>query len=307
MTSASDYSQPWLDFLQTAQSAWTPGRNPWAAAFGAPPSGAASSGPGMQALFDMLQATVQATTQAAGAKVQTPQQVFDEMSKTMTPLLQQLLQGQQPWQTLWASAAPNMSADGVFEWLQSQPLGRGLAGNDAAAPLGAAREYLRQGQAHSAKLAQLPAKLAAFAEVLRGFPDGLQQALRKRLTQLGDAQQSLDSVRAVLDLWIDAAEEAFAQIAHSKAYAQTQGELTDLLMELKIERQTMLDQSLEVIGLPSRRELDTTHRRVATLRRENRRYQSELAALRADVDNLKQSAARSRRPATKKPATGAKA
>lgn len=303
MTTANDFSQPWLDFMKTAQSAWTPPTNPWAG-MGAPPASAAFSAPGMQPLLDMLQATVK----AAGSGVQNPQQLLTEMGKTMTPLMQQFLQGQQPWHTLWKSAAPGLSADGVLDWLKDLPMGQGMSWANELAPLGAAREYLRQGQEHSAKAAQLPAKMAAFAQVMQGFPELLQAKLQERVSQLTQAEKTLDSTRAVLDLWIDAGEEAFAEIAHSKAYGKAQGELSNLLMELKIERQASLDQGLEFIGMPSRRELDTTHRRVAALRRENRQLKADLAALRKDVDALKKRPAASRaRSTTKKATTGAQA
>lgn len=303
MTTANDFSQPWLDFMKTAQSAWTPPTNPWAN-FGAATSAATMTPPGMQPLLDMLQATVK----AVGSGALSPQQLLTEMGKTMTPLMQQFLQGQQPWQTLWKSAAPGLSTDGVLDWLKDLPMGQGMSWANELAPLGAAREYLRQGQEHSVKAAQLPAKMAAFAQVMQRFPELLQEKLQERVQQLTQSEKTLDSTRAVLDLWIDAAEDAFAEIAHSKDYGKAQGELSNLLMELKIERQANLDQCLEFIGLPSRRELDTTHRRMAALRRENRQLKSELAALQADVAALKKRPATSRsRSTTKKATTGAQA
>lgn len=287
MNPAADLTQPWLDFLKNAQSAWAPPANPWTAAMSGHLPGAATAAPGLKPLLDLLQTAAQ----AASNGLQTPQQMVEELSKTLTPLMQQFLQSQQPWQTLWAAAAPPSSASGLFDGWLDGPLGKGLSFTNELAPLGAAREYLRQGQSHSAKLAQLPTRLAAFTEVMQGFPEKLQQRLQARIADLSAKNKTLDSVRAVLDLWIDAAEEAFAEIAHSKAYGKAQGELSNLLMELKIERQAGLDQALEFIGLPSRRELDTTHRRVTALRRENRELKSTLAALRADVDHLKQQAA----------------
>lgn len=200
-----------------------------------------------------------------------------EMQTALSALMQQTLMNLLPnshWQS-WLTDPTSLMNSELFNAFP----GMDTFHPNSMAPLGHSREYIRQQQQYSEDLSEIPNRIQAFAQVMADFPQRLQQQLdaatRKRLESGG----KLHSVREVIDFWIDAAEAAFAEIAHSPEYRRRSGELTNLLMDLKIQRQRMLDQVIETIGLPSRREMDTTLKRLAALRRENRDLRQRLDRL----------------------------
>jgi class III poly(R)-hydroxyalkanoic acid synthase PhaE subunit len=85
-----------------------------------------------------------------------------------------------------------------------------------------------------------------------------------------------DSLRENYDLWVDCAEEAYAEIATSDEFAEVQARLTNSLMALKHHEQQLGEELQSALNMPTRSELDTSHRRVHGLRRELRNLQSQL-------------------------------
>jgi len=90
----------------------------------------------------------------------------------------------------------------------------------------------------------------------------------ERLLQAHDAPgKRLESARALFDLWIDAAEEAWAEIAMSAEYRHAYAEMTNALMRLRLGLQREVEQFAALLGMPGRGELDALHRKVADLER----------------------------------------
>jgi class III poly(R)-hydroxyalkanoic acid synthase PhaE subunit len=88
------------------------------------------------------------------------------------------------------------------------------------------------------------------------------QAVQKRAA----ADPALaNSPAAAYDAWIDSAEEAYSQTAHSEPFARSLGELCNLLSAFKVERGKLLEALARHLNLPSRAEVDTLHRRVNEL------------------------------------------
>jgi hypothetical protein len=77
----------------------------------------------------------------------------------------------------------------------------------------------------------------------------------------------LESARALFDLWIDAAEEAWAEIALSDEYRHVYAQMTNALMRLRLGLQREVEQFGALLGMPGRGELDALHRKVADLER----------------------------------------
>lgn len=77
----------------------------------------------------------------------------------------------------------------------------------------------------------------------------------------------LQSARALFDVWIDAAEEAWAGIALSDEYRHAYAEMTNALMRLRLGVQREVEHVGALLGLPGRSEVDALHRKVADLER----------------------------------------
>ena len=88
--------------------------------------------------------------------------------------------------------------------------------------------------------------------------------------------RQLTSARALFDLWIDAAEEAYANIALSREFRETYGALVNAQMRLRQGVQRQVEQAGAMLGMPTRTELDGAHRKLAELERVVRRLRDAI-------------------------------
>lgn len=119
-----------------------------------------------------------------------------------------------------------------------------------------------------------------------------------KLAEREEPGRQIDSVRGVYDLWIDAAEEAYAEIALSEEYREIYGALVNAQMHVREHVQREIERISVDLGIPTRSEINTIGERLQALRREFRAErdaageQSDLAAevekLREELDALKQ-------------------
>lgn len=137
-----------------------------------------------------------------------------------------------------------------------------------------------------------------------------------KLSERSEPGRQLDSARALFDLWIDAAEEAWAEVAISPEYRSVYGEFVNAQMQLRGALQTEIEQVAASLGLPTRSEMNGSHRKLAALEREVRSLQRQLRTRAPGPDASRGSNAKhpgpdaadskqtTRRPASK-PAPGA--
>ncbi len=83
--------------------------------------------------------------------------------------------------------------------------------------------------------------------------------------------KAIESARALFDLWIDAAEEAYAEVALSPEFRAAYGALVNAQMRLRKGVQGEVEQAAAQLGMPTRTEIDAAHRRIAELERALRR------------------------------------
>jgi len=176
--------------------------------------------------------------------------------------------------------------------------------DEQMAPLGLSRENTRQMQELADVHAQMGPAIAKMQEAMSGFPEQFQKALTQRVEQRANAANPVSSLREMIDLWIDAGEAAFAEIAHSEAFGRAFGGFTDAMSQAKIARSKWLDSQLETIGLPTRAEMQTSHERLQQARRDIRALKREVEALRQLVEGQQGAtpAAGAASPAAKKTA-----
>lgn len=243
-------------------------------------------------------------------------------------------QGQDDWQQALrqlfmvapAGAAPFMGAQ--FAGMQS-PFAQAFAGIDNAAAHGFAQQWQSWLQAAqsprfgewSAGFGDTPAfgytrerqlqqqalleGMRAYADassryntlIMRANADGFER-LREKLTQMTEPARQIDSLKALYDLWVDAAEEAYAEIALSDEFREAYGAMVNTQMQVRQLQQRQTDAWCRELGMPTRAEIDSLGKRVQELRRELRAAapgkapraaapDAELDTLRAEVAALK--------------------
>ena len=128
------------------------------------------------------------------------------------------------------------------------------------------------------------------------------ERMQGKLEERNEHGRQLDSLKAVYDLWIDALEESFAEVALSKEYQAAYGQLVDAQMRVRANVQKQIELATGEIGMPTRSELEGVHQKLAETRRTLR---TELSELRAEIAELK--ASRVAKPASVKPEAAVKA
>lgn len=107
----------------------------------------------------------------------------------------------------------------------------------------------------------------AFVAQLAGAGQQAFALFEQRLEQRDAPGQRIESARALFDLWIDAAEEAWAEIALTPEFRHAYAEMTNAQMRLRLGVQREVEQVAALFGLPGRTEIDAVHRKVAELER----------------------------------------
>jgi len=136
---------------------------------------------------------------------------------------------------------------------------------------GATRNHQSRWQALSRLQQDYQARSQAYLEQLRA---ALEQAFGRFEAKLSEHEalgSQLTSARALFDLWIEAAEEAYSAIALSDEFREIYGAFANAHMRLRAALQGEVEQIASQYGMPTRSEVDAAHKRIADLERAVRR------------------------------------
>ncbi|MHA6203243.1 poly(R)-hydroxyalkanoic acid synthase subunit PhaE [Dyella soli] len=229
------------------------------------------------------------------------------------------------------------SLQNLFSGLGGQPFANAFAGIDSEAARGFAQQWQAWLQATQSSVMQAPLDvehLAAFgytrekqkqqqslAAAMREYLEWagkyqalIQQAnargferLQAKLAEMSTSSRQVESLKALYDLWVDGAEEAYAQIALSDEFRHVYGRMVNAQSRVRELQQQQLEALCRELGMPTRSDVTALGKRLHELRREVRASSSspladEVAALRAEVAALKRQLAGEKKVAAKKPA-----
>lgn len=191
-------------------------------------------------------------------------------------------------------------------WFQAYATGAPGAKFDVEhfAAFGYTRERQRLQQALAAAMQSYTEWAGKYQSLIqRANTEGFER-LQAKLAELTDSSRQIESLKALYDLWVDAAEEAYGQIALSEEFRHAYGEMVNAQGRVRQLQQQQLDALCRDMGLPTRSEVTALGKRVHELRREVREQggaqdNDEVAALRAEVAALKRQLAG--KPETAKP------
>ncbi|MDL5364801.1 class III poly(R)-hydroxyalkanoic acid synthase subunit PhaE [Xanthomonas sp. NCPPB 2654] len=128
------------------------------------------------------------------------------------------------------------------------------------------------------------AQLQAYMGQLQGAIDNAFGVFEAKLREHEDPGRQLTNARAMFDLWIDAAEEAYAASALSEEFREVYAGFANAQMRLRSLLQRETEQLCEQLGLPTRSELDAAHRHIADLERRLRRLERGAAPVAATAN-----------------------
>lgn len=115
------------------------------------------------------------------------------------------------------------------------------------------------------------AQSQAYLEQLRAALDRAFDLFQAKLAEHEALGSQLTSARAMFDLWIEAAEEAYNAVALSEEFGEIYGAFANAHMRLRAALQQEVEQVASQYGMPTRSEMDAAHKRIAELERTVRR------------------------------------
>lgn len=305
---ANDFIRDYQALAQQSWDAWTrqfqqpPAANP----FAPPPAPAAGNDTlertlaGLKGYFDWMQAA------ASGGAAQP--------ATDWRQQLQQMFGGaSQPFAQAFGSI-DSTGAEGFMRqwqsWMQAARHGGfgDLPGAHGPTPaFGLNREQQMQQQALATAWLESVQATARYQELIQRANTQGMQRLQQKLLEPG---RQVDSLKALYDLWVDASEEAYAEIALSDEFRDVYGEMVNTQMRARQLQQQQTEQICQQLGVPTRSEVSSLGERLQALRREFRASQAgastdhadEIMALRREVAALKRQSAElpAQRPAKKK-------
>jgi polyhydroxyalkanoate synthase subunit PhaE len=164
----------------------------------------------------------------------------------------------------------------------------------------------------------LTAAIQEYMQINARYHTLLQQVNTKGIARLQDMLgqrtepgKQLDSMKALYDLWVDAMEESYAEMAVSDEYRDVFGAMVNAQMQVRKLQQQQTEQMCRELGIPTRSEVHSLGQRVQQLRRDMqaRKHQeshaqtSEVDALQIEIAELKRELAASKAAAKVRPIT----
>jgi class III poly(R)-hydroxyalkanoic acid synthase PhaE subunit len=189
---------------------------------------------------------------------------FEQWYEHVAPLLQTLLRsgGQDPAQ--FASQLFAGARDEARSWLHTPAFGL-------------AREHQERWQALAQAQLDLQDANDGYNALLAQAGRDAFERFERKLAERSEPGRQLQSARALFDLWIDAAEEAYADIALSPEFRRCYAELVNAQMRVRAGVQREVEHMGGLFGMPTRTEIDSAHRKIAELERELRRMRKAFA------------------------------
>ena len=138
---------------------------------------------------------------------------------------------------------------------------------------GFTREHQEHLQALAKAQLQFQDTMSAYNTLMGKVSKEAYSRFETKLAEREEPGRQISSARALFDLWVDAAEEAYAEAALSPEYRKIYGAMVNAQMTLRSCVQGMTEQAAGSMGLPGRTEVDSAHRKIAELERQLRRMQ----------------------------------
>ena len=110
-----------------------------------------------------------------------------------------------------------------------------------------------------------------------------QEDLMGRLVEMGEKGEHITTLRGFFDLWVDTLEKAYNKLFGSESFAMLQGRYVNASLLFRRRQGELLDELMDTIGLPGRKEVDQLHRHVHDLRRELRWMKREMRTLEREL------------------------
>jgi len=195
------------------------------------------------------------------------------------------------WKQVMAAMA--IVPEEVFEYLEKSSEDNVFASLAAVPGIGFTREF-------QDKLLEAGRLWKIYQQCHREYSSAFTELSKLALDRLGEkivecarSGKKIRSLKEVYNLWIDASEEVFAEFAFNEDYSLLYGKLVNSLMAFKRHNDSIVDDFLPLLNLPSRQSMQTVYKRQQQMRNELRNateiqqaIENSLQQLRSDMQAL---------------------
>jgi hypothetical protein len=205
----------------------------------------------------------------------------EQLDEDPEELGERLRQGVNEWRHTLHQELPSATwLTNAFLSLTRVPTPHAPGGSDTGSMPG--MPWLGPMQHQQAKLEAAAQALESYQEALAAYLDELTEIAHRSVDALeqalvDDARVDRKDARAIFDLWCQLAEQSYEEQLKSDRYAEALSGLANRWSELKLALQPLIDDWLDTLGMPSRRQVDETQ---AALDRLRRQHKAETRALR---------------------------
>lgn len=196
------------------------------------------------------------------------------------------------WRTVIGSvgAVPMMQGNQMVDWFapfkdmgQHPVLQQVLRSNMdrlfATPGVGITREWQAQAQEVGPLVMEFQEAQNEYMEILGKVAVRSLDILHQKLLEHGASDRPLDSLQKLYDLWVDCAEEAYAEVVTGDEYRKINARMTNSLFRLKQYNQQWMEEYLNSFNLPSRKELDSAFQSLQEIKRRVRAIEDDIRAL----------------------------
>ncbi|MBS0570698.1 MAG: class III poly(R)-hydroxyalkanoic acid synthase subunit PhaE [Proteobacteria bacterium] len=160
---------------------------------------------------------------------------------------------------------------------------------------GYAREHQEQYQKMAAAFVEYQDAINRYNALILKASQRSFGIFESKLGERDEPGRRIESPRALYDVWVDAAEEAYAEVALSDEFRKVYGDVVNAQMRVRSHVQAEVERVGTDLGMPTRTELNSVHRRLHEMRRAGKNgddqrvaeLERELATLRSEVAALK--------------------
>ncbi len=307
---AADLLEPWRKLTQQSMDSWNAGAAPIAKStaeqFFAVQETALrfiefstriweAAGPKFAAGEDWPAALAEAVEGFRQRWLQLPQtglETAQDMQALWDLYLKQWRQFGQPWEAALQQApeyaarmiAGDSSALAGLSNLYRQAYQQTLARLAASPGLGLTRQFTEKLQQGFDSFVSWQLATLEYQGVLSEIWDRAFKQFADDLVSLAEKGETIENLRDFVLLWTRGAEQVFTEAFRSEPYVLAQGKMLIAGMAYRIHERAIIEEYLKRYDLPTRSELDETHRRIYELRKEVKALKKQLAELRAGAE-----------------------
>jgi class III poly(R)-hydroxyalkanoic acid synthase PhaE subunit len=205
----------------------------------------------------------------------------------------------------WQKFAGNMPFANMEPMMESMNLSEKMLGIPS---VGYSRESEEQTKALMQAGVDYQSALLEYNNIFNDLGTVAIMRMKDKVQALQDEKKSIDSARALYDLWVAVCEEAYAERVMTEEYTKVHGELVNALMTVKKIWGQLVDKRLSDMQMPTQREVRTVQDRLQQSRRDMRSMEKSMKAMVKEVEALKQQFSKlTAKPAKAQPAPKAEA